>query len=475
MEYVIAAAAFSAAFAAARIHLYILSGAVLIAVAAWLYYVYYKRSGVLFHPAALFSLAWVGGAGVSALKLSRLQADWVPVTWLCIFLAWLFFAAAFQFGTGLFGKQEKTREKAQEKAQETADETFASGESSADCCRRAGRLLTCMIAVTAVSAAAFLLEAFLLGYIPLFTKDTPHAYSYFHISGVHYFTVSCVLVPSLLVLYADSLKAHCDILGDAHGCLYGKWLFPRLICLGHGRELFLALLCTFLSFCIPLLCVSRFQLIFSVLLAVFTKGALSGKTALNRRQLISAGLLLLCLIPLYVGLSIARAHDVSYLNGIFEMKNPDMPIFFTQPYMYIANNYDNLNCLIRALPEGGHTFGLRMLFPLWAFTGLKFLVPSLVNFPLYVTKEELTTVTLFYDAYYDFGLIGVILFAMLLGGVSGLFFSRAKSARGPAFYLIYAQLCFYLLFSFFTTWFSNPATWFYFGVSMLIGLFLWRR
>ena len=83
-----------------------------------------------------------------------------------------------------------------------------------------------------------------------------------------------------------------------------------------------------------------------------------------------------------------------------------MPIFITQPYIYIANNYDNFNCLVEQL--GRHSFGLKGLFPLWALTGLKFLFPSLVNFPLYVTKEELTTVTLFYDAYYDFGVFGMI-------------------------------------------------------------------
>ena len=32
-------------------------------------------------------------------------------------------------------------------------------------------------------------------------KRQPHAYSTFHITGVHYFTVSCVLVPALSVLY----------------------------------------------------------------------------------------------------------------------------------------------------------------------------------------------------------------------------------------------------------------------------------
>ena len=84
--------------------------------------------------------------------------------------------------------------------------------------------------------------------------------------------------------------------------------------------------------------------------------------------------------------------------------------------MYVANNYDNFNCLVENL--AGHTFGLKMLFPLWALTGLKFLKPELVNFQIFVNKEELTTLTLFYDAYYDFGIAGVLLFSCLLGALA---------------------------------------------------------
>ena len=76
------------------------------------------------------------------------------------------------------------------------------------------------------------------------------------------------------------------------------------------------------------------------------------------------------------------------------MKNSRMPIFVSQPYIYIANNYENFDCLVKALPA--HTWGIRMLFPVWALTGLKFLYPYLVSFPIYVDKTELTTVTLMY-------------------------------------------------------------------------------
>ena len=151
------------------------------------------------------------------------------------------------------------------------------------------------------------------------------------------------------------------------------------------------------------------------------------------------------------------------------MKNSGMPIFITQPYMYIANNYDNFNCLVEELPR--HSMGLRMLFPLWALTGLKFLVPQLVNFPIYVDKEELTTLTLIYDAYYDFGILGVALFCCILGGICALLVWELSQMRNPVGYMIYAQAAMYMTLSFFTTWFSNPATWFYLGVTVIIYLF----
>ena len=93
-----------------------------------------------------------------------------------------------------------------------------------------------------------------------------------------------------------------------------------------------------------------------------------------------------------------------------------MPLFLQYAYMYIANNYSNFNCLTQALQQGlvEHTFGLKQLFPVFALTGLKFVFPALVAFEMPVTIKELNTLTLIYDAYYDFGLIGVFLFGLML-------------------------------------------------------------
>ena len=477
IEFVILTAAMLLAFAAAYLKLYMVSGALLILAGVVLYVLFYRRSGMLLDPAALFSVSWIGGMGVSALKLSRLQSPWEPMTWVCFYGAWAAFILAwFRFGPGKSGKGEKK------------EDASPSGKKKEELLRQQKeqrirvrkRLFLTIPALTGLSLLAFLFEAVYLGYIPLFIKDTPHAYSYFHVTGVHYFTVSCVLVPSLVLLYLDQVRRHCIGVCSQAGEERGFRLLRRMFALGFGREILAALFCCGLSLCIPLLCVSRFQLIFAVALAVFTALSLRGSKRLERGLVLSLVILILLLIPVYIGLTVARAHDVAYLNGIFEMRDPDTPIFFTQPYMYIANNYDNFNCLVRELPGGGHTLGLRMLFPVFALTGMKFLFPALVSFPLYVTKTALTTVTLFYDAYYDFGLAGVLCFGALLGLCYGLFLRRTglflpeegRTGENPGAYLIYAQLAFYLLFSFFTTWFSNPSTWFYLALSLLICLWL---
>ena len=416
---------YAASWGLAHFGLYGPSGAALLLAAAYLYWADYRRSGNLIHLRGLFGAFWVGGQGVACLKLSRLQADWSPVTWICFFLAFSGFWLTFE----ALNRNRHNRE------------TFRMGRRRA---RAAARpLFHCILALTAVSAAAFVLEAAVLGFVPLFVRGVPHAYSEFHLTGVHYLTVSCVLVPALTVLYF--------LEGGSR----------------RSRNNRLAVFAAVISAAIPLLCVSRFQLIFALVLALFVYCARENGVRLWMPAALAA-----VLIPLYVILTVARSHDVAYLNGIFEMKNSAMPIFISQPYIYIANNYENFDCLVNALPA--HTWGIRMLFPVWALTGLKFVFPYLISFPIYVTKTELTTVTLFYDAYYDFGIPGVAVFSCLLGAAAWRLTSGLKEIRNPIGYLLYGQMAIYMVLSFFTTWFSNPTTWFYLAVTGLMALYCGR-
>ena len=400
---------YSAAVLFARTQYYLLSGTALLFAALVLFWREKRRNGGRVNLLALFSLSFVGGEGISCLKLSYLQGPWAWQTFAAFFLAYSAFRLAFRFasGTGLRGGRQR--------------EGRLAGI-------REERLFFAVIGLSLASFAAFLIEARILGFVPFLVRHMPHAYSYFHVSGLHYLTVSCVLVPSLALIYRTAVRH-------------------------RGRAETVAVAgAVVLSLLIPVLCVSRFQLLLAVLMAAFTWLTL-------RREPIPGPLAVLgfaLLLAAYGILSMARGHSVSYLNGIFEMKR-HFPIFVSQPYIYIANNYDNVNCLIRELPQ--HSFGLKMLFPLIALSGLKFLRPELTAFPLYVTKTELTTVTLIYDAWYDFGILGVVAFCALLGFVAARLEKKLREQHSPVFCMFYAQFSIYIMLSFFTTWFSNPATW----------------
>ncbi len=418
---------------------YYMSGISLILAAVYLYFYDYRKSGNPLHLRGLFSAFWVGGQALSCMKLSRLQTDWSLITWACFFVALTAFWTVYELAEQRLEKQERKDGGNVRVEHMTGIGEHGSGTGDTAGNDQAGSgygfgLFTAVILLTLVSLAAFILEAVVLGYVPFFVRGVPHAYSYFHITGVHYFTVSCVLVPAMAVV-----------------------LFVTEKNLSIGKKV-AAAAATLVALLIPVLCVSRFQLIFAVILAVITFMQVSGIKKIW--YLIAAAA---ALVPLYVILTIARSHDVAYLNGIFEMKQIQTPIFITQPYMYIANNYDNFNCLVEQLPK--HTLGIKGLFPLWALTGLKFLRPELVAFPLYTTKEELTTVTLFYDAYYDFGIVGVFFFSAVLGLFAAWLMRRASRPGNPFWQVFYGQAALYFMLSFFTTWYSNPTTWFYFAAT----------
>ena len=402
-----------ASFILARFELYYLSGTALVIAAVWLYWSDYRKSKNLIHLRGLFSMFWVGGQGLACLKLSRLQTDWAIMTWVCLALSYIGFWVVFELLCRVYGSGHEEYGRWR---------TFSGNPKP---------VFHMICGVTAVSLVCFLTEAVVLGYVPLFLRGVPHAYSEFHLTGVHYFTVSCVLVPSLTVLFFHMGRGR-----------------------GSEKVTFAVIVMTAISLLIPILCVSRFQFIFAMALAAVTY--ISLQKSFHPLYLIG---LAAVMIPMYLILTVARSHDVSYLNGIFEMKYEKMPIFITQPYMYIANNYDNFNCLVEELPQ--HSFGMKSLFPLWALSGLKFFFPQLINYPIYVNKQELTTLTMFYDAYYDFGWIGVLAFSCLLGLIAYLLVVKLREMRNPLGYLFYAQMAAYFMLSFFTTWFSNTTTWFY--------------
>ncbi|MGP1588814.1 MAG: O-antigen polymerase [Oribacterium sp.] len=429
------------------------SGFFLIAVAFFLYFRNRSREGGLLNLPGLFALGLLGGEGIACFHLSRLGTVWSRETWLSFYLSYLVFLPLYRLFCRLLRERTGRKERAENMQGRDRAQDAERAAQNAEIPRHAAEGIAIALGgLLVLSTLCFLIEAAVLGFIPLFTVATPHAYSSFHLPGIHYFTTLSVLCPSIALLYRLARR---DTAGDTEK---RHSLLQRI---GGDPLLFLGLL---LPWLLTVLMVSRFQFLFSVLLLLFT--AYFCGLRLRREHLLAV---FLGMLVIYVLLTAERAHSIRYLNEIFEMKNPAMPIFVTQPYMYIANNYDNFNVMTEQLTE--HSHGMRMLYPFVTLSALKYLVELPLAFPLFTTKAELTTVTLLYDAWYDFGIPGVLLFSAALSFLSALCTEGLRRAENPFACLIAAQLAFYLLFSFFTTWFSNPSTLFYLVWSIFFYIF----
>ncbi len=409
---------FLIAFLFSRFYLYIPCSICIALSGLYLYYKDYKKTKKIINLRGIFFLSFLCGMALSALKLSYLQKQWENLTWLSFLLIIIVFYYSYEIFDRItrkfFCEYKEKRYKP-------------------------NRLAFSIICITFIALFSFIIEAKVLGYIPFLIRGVPHAYSYFHISGLHYFTVSCVLVPSLSIIYF--------------------YIFMKE---RNKKFDIVIIISNIISLAIPILLVSRFQFIFSILLALISFVSIKKDI-----RIINIIISIIFIIPVYIILSIARSHNIEYLNSIFEMRKA-IPIYISQPYIYIANNYDNFNELVKNITK--HSFGLKTIFPLLALTGLKFKLANLLSFPLFVTKKELTTLTIIYDAYYDFGLLGIVIFGIFLGFISNIL--ENIHIKNPIFHLIYAQICVYFLLSFFSTWFSNPATWFYLSLSIIIYLFV---
>lgn len=397
---------------------YYASGIILIVEAVYLYVHWVRESGSFVELRALFTLAWVGGQGISCLKLSTLQDTWSYITWLSFFVIYIAFGIGYEWGR----KYSRVEGKEPEKNKKKAD-----------------RLFRCIMLLLVVSAGCFVIEIIRIGYIPVFS-DEPYSYSYFRMSALHYLhycAISCILIPGLTVLWKkiDSEES--------------KWRNGAII------------IANIVAFAVPFLYVSRFQFLFEI-------GVAAVIYILVNKNMRESTLVLLGLVvcAAYVVITLSQKRDAIYLNNVFKMKYTHMPVFLTQPYIYIANNYDNFDCLVKNLPK--FSYGLRMLFPFVSLTGLKFVMPNLVPATVYLTSTELTTFTMFYDAYYDFGVIGVFVIALLIGVVAKVIIDIIKKSDNPVVYLLYGQIAVYLALAFFTTWFSSPATWFWLIITGMI-------
>ncbi len=434
------------AFTLSQVH-DVVSGIYLLVLAVVAYFMYAGLGKSLVDLRALLSLFWIAGMGLASFRLSHMHAPWSITSWICFWGFYICMLFGFEVVQNLFRRRRMSvcnKILCMMALPDVAQEAQIS------------KKLYRLIWVAAILPfVCFCAEVAILGYIPLFAKET-HAYNYFHVTGIHYFTFSGMLTHGLTILYL----LRCGWKGLA------------------SKEKSSIVVLNLLALSVPVLCISKLQffLIFFIPVILYLL-----RLHFNRLRelpwkkivIIFAGCLLVA-VAAGVLFTMRRNYQPGYLNGIFEIKDENTPILLQYLYIYIAHNYANFNYMVEQLTE--HAMGLRQAFPFFALTGLKFVFPQVETYQDILIKPELSTLTIIYDAYYDFGVTGVMLLGLVVGGVAAGVTGLVRHSHNPIAALFYGEIATYMILSFFTPWFSNPTVWFWFALTVMMFIYIgWNR
>ena len=414
----------------------IVASVVMISLAIFLYIIEVGKNKRYINIRGLYALGFIGGFGLSLLKLSKLSDTYNFLTFIAVFISY------FSLYFGSFIEDRKNRKR------NIVIKPYRTEKSSSFFTSQEVLILIIFI----VTFLSFVVEASILKFVPLFTIKTPHAYSTFHIFMLHYITTFYIFLPCF---------ALCNYFVNTERNISKVFVIASYI--------YVVIM--------ALLMVSRSQLVISMVLSLFIVVMYKSKNIklfkINKNSIMRMATFLILFIILYLIITINRAHNIEYLNGIFEMKNDKMPIFITQPYMYIAHNFENLNYMINKIFRW--SFGRKILFPFFTLTFIKKLFPIVVDAPYYVIKEELSTLTIIYDFYYDFGLVGVAVFSFLMGYIGKKIEDKAYFVlnndipiKNNYILIMFAYYSYFMTFSFFQTYFSLTDTWVYIIILTII-------
>ncbi|MFC3927402.1 O-antigen polymerase [Streptococcus caprae] len=228
-------------------------------------------------------------------------------------------------------------------------------------------------------------------------------------------------------------------------------------------------------FILAVLLSNKFQIIYMIILYIVARH--SYKKQIKISTLIKLSLVIVFLFALLFEFVYEDMYGVSLqaMQLGYRMVTPEKLSFLTQPYLYVAFNYENL---FNFLNSETHTlFGLRTFSAFIDILHLESLYPQ--SLLAYVEEwksllkiNSLTTGTMFQDFAQDGGIIWMIICTYFCGLWSGVCYRRFKVNKNFISFFLYAASTVAIFTSFFSNVFTSKVTILNLIVSILIGLIL---
>ena len=398
-------------------------------VGLYLYFALFSKEKNWWDIRAVFSAIWLVTIGLASFRLTNYQVEWESKTWYCVALAYAMFILGSSFGITCGSKLKRL-------CSEKCKKNFKHFKVEF----RSERLFWICFVVTLVGLICFLVNVAIRGYIPYFSDDDS-AYVNFY-TKFYLFSVAATMISGLSYYTVMTQK------------------------LAIWKKIFLWFSIAYSTFLFPMLVVSR---------GTFLTSALSLATVIfyiHRKKLWTLVLCAAVIVCFYAIGTDARGYSESQLNAFFEpIEIGGVGEDSTDPvgdddgfkmsgsvafvYSYLTVSHDNFNLAVQKVED--YSYGIRQLEPFNVILRIKPLAQAIEECEYFLVRPHLTTVNLIGDAYYDFGVVGMVQSYYMSG--KGIFSLLALGAV-----MTPVTLCF------FSRWMSLFQTWMHWGLVLLMFL-----
>jgi oligosaccharide repeat unit polymerase len=288
------------------------------------------------------------------------------------------------------------------------------------------KLLIVIVGLFILYLSAWLLEIALYGEIPLFSLQPDIARSEFGVFGIH---LIVNLIPSILFLCIEYFILRTE----------------------KTKKNILVWVIFFISFFSYLFLLQRLNYFFWGTLT-FALLYYSSNT-LNLKK-IFIGLVILIFIMWGIQSIRVAQYATEFLYVISKMKYSSDYASFTGPYMYIVMNLENFAIGVDRLQQ--HSYGILSGDWFVALIGIKSWLGEYFNVDYRkFVNSSYNTYPIFWNYYYDFGLIGVAISSLVLGYLSSLFYFLFRITMKLKYLVMYGIILFGIIMSFFTNIFTS--------------------
>jgi oligosaccharide repeat unit polymerase len=371
-------------------------------------------------PVKVMGLTWCGAIGLADLKLSAFQHSWSLGEWVVVllgpasFLIGVYLAFIVNLDKRILPLQEIRHRLRAEPVYER-------------------RLFALIIFGFALYAMAYLTIYLVKGFIPAFSPNAADLRKEFSVFGVG------VLLNSMPFLLFFIFYYHMRIADR-------RWQKHILKCVG------------IISFVTYTLLLQRFQIVMAAVMSFSMFYYLSRRIRIRTVLGAISGT-----VVFFYYISTLRAGQLIsyYLYSTSRMRFSYRYALFTEPYMYLVMNLENL--ARAATRVESYTFGYYTFDFVFALTGLKHWLSDYLRLeetPFLVSGYN--TYTAFWTFYRDFGPLGITIVPLLMGLVIGCTYYALRRDPSLRFVTAYAVMVFVMIFSFFNSpigylWFAYNA------------------